>query len=73
MTTTSDFKPTRKAFINALCRRLLRDDLSAADRERVGRLVRELQQAEKEDAAQRGGAKMTLHDDHQAGDRHAQE
>ena len=50
---------SRKSFINALCRRLLRDDLTTEERAKVGRLIEQLQQAEQNDAAKIGGAEKT--------------
>ena len=42
---------SRKPFINALVRRLLRDDLPPEDRLKVGELIEQLQQAEAKEKA----------------------
>ncbi|MCP5316796.1 MAG: hypothetical protein H6956_02590 [Chromatiaceae bacterium] len=62
---------SRKSFINALCRRLLRDDLTTEERAKVGELIEQLQRAEQEDAAQRGGANEAISNGCRVGDRYA--
>lgn len=63
---------SRKPFINALVRRLLRDDLSPGDCAEIGRLIERLQQADqKEKAEAMTSAEEAISNGYRVGDRHA--